>query len=138
MSNPYRTLTAAELEEFGAEMDAIRQRIIADLGEADAEYLRKVVKAQRGFEVAGRVLFYLPPLWPAAVASLGREGARVIRCWLPGVHPYRAALLAAGFAPEGLVATHHFRPMQLAADSLEPLRDPSTPIHLMLGDSDTV
>ena len=27
-------------------MDDIRQRIIADLGEADAEYLRKVVKAR--------------------------------------------------------------------------------------------
>jgi len=71
MSNPYRRLTTAELDEFGAEMDAIRQRVIADLGEADAEYLRKVVKAQRGFEVAGRVMFYLPPLWPIAVASLG-------------------------------------------------------------------
>jgi fatty acid desaturase len=71
MSNPYRTLTADELEEFGAALDDIRQRVIADLGEADAEYLRKVVKAQRGFEVAGRVMFYLPPLWPVAVASLG-------------------------------------------------------------------
>jgi fatty acid desaturase len=70
MSNPYRTLTADELDEFGAAMDDIRQRIIADLGEADADYLRKVVKAQRGFEVAGRVMFYLPPLWPVAVASL--------------------------------------------------------------------
>ena len=71
MSNPYRALTAAELDEFGAAMDDIRQRVIADLGEADAEYLRKVVKAQRGFEVAGRAMFYLPPLWPVAVASLG-------------------------------------------------------------------
>ena len=70
MSNPYRTLTTDELDEFGAAMDDIRQRIIADLGEADADYLRKVVKAQRGFEVAGRVMFYLPPLWPVAVASL--------------------------------------------------------------------
>ena len=71
MSNPYRTLTAEELDEFGTALDDIRQRVIADLGEADAEYLRKVVKAQRGFEVAGRVMFYLPPLWPVAVASLG-------------------------------------------------------------------
>ena len=71
MSNPYRKLTPEELDAFGAELDAIRQRVIADLGEADAEYLRKVVKAQRGLEVAGRVMFYLPPLWPVAVASLG-------------------------------------------------------------------
>jgi fatty acid desaturase len=64
------TLTPEQLEEFGAELDAIRQRIIADLGEADAAYLRKVVKAQRAFEAAGRALFYLPPAWPLAVASL--------------------------------------------------------------------
>ena len=51
-------------------MDAIRQRILDDLGEEDATYIRKVVKLQRGFEVAGRALFYLPPAWPLAVASL--------------------------------------------------------------------
>jgi fatty acid desaturase len=64
------TLTDEQLEQFGEELDAIRQRVIADLGEADATYIRNVVKAQRGFEVAGRALFYLPPAWPLAVASL--------------------------------------------------------------------
>jgi len=64
------TLTPEQLDAFGDELDAIRQRVVADLGEADASYIRKVVKYQRGFEVAGRVMFYLPPLWPAAVASL--------------------------------------------------------------------
>ena len=51
-------------------MDAIRQRIIADLGEEDATYIRGIVKKQRQFEVAGRALMYLPPAWPLAVASL--------------------------------------------------------------------
>ena len=37
----------AQLESFGEELDAIRQRVIADLGEADAAYIRKVVKTQR-------------------------------------------------------------------------------------------
>ena len=37
-------------------MDAIRQRLIADLGEEDAEYIRGIVKTQRQFEVAGRAL----------------------------------------------------------------------------------
>jgi len=69
LSDSY-SLTAEQLDRFGAEMDAIRQRVIADLGEADASYIRNVVKYQRGFEVAGRAMFYLPPLWPAAVASL--------------------------------------------------------------------
>ncbi|MGZ6751869.1 MAG: fatty acid desaturase family protein [Nocardioides sp.] len=72
-AQPARTdgrLTPEQLEAFGAEMDAIRQRVIADLGEDDAAYIRKVVKTQRGFEVAGRALFYLPPAWPLAVAAL--------------------------------------------------------------------
>ena len=68
--SPKYTLTAEQLDAFGAEMDAIRQRVIADLGEEDAAYIRKIVKYQRRFEVAGRALFYLPPAWPLAVASL--------------------------------------------------------------------
>ncbi|MDR6172969.1 fatty acid desaturase [Nocardioides zeae] len=68
--SPNLPLTPTQLEAFGEEMDAIRQRIIASLGEEDAAYIRKVVKAQRAFEVAGRALFYLPPAWPLAVASL--------------------------------------------------------------------
>ncbi|MCW2757173.1 MAG: acyl-CoA desaturase, partial [Nocardioidaceae bacterium] len=78
LQNTGRTRTVAEkyglsperLEEFGARMDAIRKRVVEDLGEEDAAYIRKVVRYQRGFEVAGRALFYLPPAWPLAVASL--------------------------------------------------------------------
>jgi fatty acid desaturase len=64
------SLTAEQLEEFGNELDALRQRVIADLGEADAAYIRKIVKSQQQFEIAGRALFYLPPAWPLAVAAL--------------------------------------------------------------------
>ena len=66
-----RRLSAEELERFGAEMDAIRQRIVAELGEEDAAYIRGVVAKQRGFEIAGRALFYLPVVgWLPAVACL--------------------------------------------------------------------
>jgi len=58
------------LDTFGEELDALRARVVAELGEEDAAYIRRVVKAQRGFEIAGRALFYLPPAWPLAVASL--------------------------------------------------------------------
>ena len=51
-------------------MDAIRQRLLADLGEEDAAYIRDVVEKQRQLEVAGRALMYLPPAWPLAVAAL--------------------------------------------------------------------
>jgi fatty acid desaturase len=64
------TLTDDQLAAFGAEMDAIRQRILSELGEEDASYIRAVVKRQRQLELAGRALFYLPPAWPLAVAAL--------------------------------------------------------------------
>jgi len=68
--NGTQKLTPEQLDAIGAELDAIRQRVIADLGEEDAAYIRTVVKAQRGLEVAGRALFYVPPAWPLAVAAL--------------------------------------------------------------------
>ncbi len=63
-------LTPDQLEAFGREMDDLRQRILADLGEDDAAYIRDVVKRQQQLEVLGRALFYLPPAWPLAVAAL--------------------------------------------------------------------
>ena len=63
-------LTPEQIEAFGNEMDAIRQRLIGELGEEDATYIRGIVKKQRQFEVAGRALMYLPPAWPLAVAAL--------------------------------------------------------------------
>ncbi|MBB3035830.1 fatty acid desaturase family protein [Hoyosella altamirensis] len=66
-------LTAEQVEEFGRSLDAIRERVLADLGERDREYIYKVIRAQRAFEAAGRGLFFLgfiPPVWIAAVASL--------------------------------------------------------------------
>ena len=63
-------LTPEQLQAFGEELDAIRQRVIADLGEEDAAYIRGIVAKQRKLEVAGRALMYLPPAWPVAVAAL--------------------------------------------------------------------
>lgn len=66
-----RRLSPEELEAFGAEMEAIRQRIVADLGEKDSAYIYDIVKKQRAFELAGRALFYLPVIgWVPAVACL--------------------------------------------------------------------
>ncbi|GAA1525341.1 fatty acid desaturase family protein [Nocardioides humi] len=72
LDEKYHGLTADQIEQLGAELDAIRQRVIADLGEDDAAYLRKVVTTQRKMEIAGRALFYLPVVgWLPAVACLG-------------------------------------------------------------------
>ncbi|MCW3063338.1 MAG: fatty acid desaturase [Solirubrobacterales bacterium] len=66
-------LTPAQLDAFGEELDAIRQRVLADRGERDAEYIRDMIRAQRGLEVAGRGLLFLsflPPAWLAGVTAL--------------------------------------------------------------------
>jgi NADPH-dependent stearoyl-CoA 9-desaturase len=66
-------LTESQIDELGRELDAIRRRVVADLGTEDRDYIYRVIKAQRGFEVAGRGLMYLgwlPPFWLAATASL--------------------------------------------------------------------
>jgi NADPH-dependent stearoyl-CoA 9-desaturase len=49
-------LTDADIENLGVELDAIRQDIEDSLGERDARYIRRTIAAQRGLEVAGRVI----------------------------------------------------------------------------------
>ena len=70
MSN-YQKLTPAQFEAIGQEFDAIRNRIKADLGERDAQYIRGLVKRQRQLEVGGRIMMMIPPAWPLGVAALG-------------------------------------------------------------------
>jgi NADPH-dependent stearoyl-CoA 9-desaturase len=67
------TMTPEMAGAFGAELDALRERVVADLGERDATYIRKVIKAQRALEVGGRALLFagiLPPAWLAGTAML--------------------------------------------------------------------
>ena len=72
-TSDFPQLTPAQIESFGSELDAIRQRVVADLGERDARYIRKVIRAQRGLEAAGRGLMFagfFPPAWLGGVAAL--------------------------------------------------------------------
>ncbi|MDG3011794.1 acyl-CoA desaturase [Rhodococcus sp. D2-41] len=66
-------LTYEQVEELGRELDDLRARTVARLGDEDREYIYRIIKAQRGFEVAGRALMYvpfLPPVWLAGVGAL--------------------------------------------------------------------
>jgi NADPH-dependent stearoyl-CoA 9-desaturase len=66
-------LTDEQVEAIGAELDAIRAEVVGSLGERDAQYIHKIIAAQRGLEVAGRatLLFSLfPPAWLAGTAAL--------------------------------------------------------------------
>ncbi len=59
-----------ELEQFGEELDALRQRTLDSLGQADADYIRRVIKVQRAFEVLGRIGILTPFFWPTFVAGI--------------------------------------------------------------------
>lgn len=66
-------LSPDQVAELGRALDELRTRVVADLGAGDREYIYSIIKAQRGFEIAGRSLMYLgilPPFWLAAVAAL--------------------------------------------------------------------
>ena len=68
------TMTPEQADAFGRELDALKDRVIADLGERDVTYIRRIIKAQRGLEVAGRAMLFggiLPPFWLAGTAMLG-------------------------------------------------------------------
>jgi fatty acid desaturase len=67
-------LTDEALDMFGLELDAIRDRILAERGQADADYMRRVIKVQRGLAASGRASLYLgflPPFWLYGAAALG-------------------------------------------------------------------
>lgn len=69
-----KPLTRQQIETLGQELDALRERTIADLGERDAKYIRKIVAAVRYTEVAGRGLLFLsflPFCWLAGTLLLG-------------------------------------------------------------------
>jgi linoleoyl-CoA desaturase len=72
-ASPIAHLTPEDLTAIGRELDAIRDSVVADLGEADAKYIRRVIAAQRALEVTGRgsLLFSLfPPAWVLGTTAL--------------------------------------------------------------------
>ncbi|EGD56366.1 fatty acid desaturase family protein [Gordonia neofelifaecis] len=68
------TLTYDQVEQLGRDLDDLRARTVATLGEADRDYLYSIIRAQRKLEFAGRAAMFvpfIPPVWLAGVASLG-------------------------------------------------------------------
>lgn len=69
----FRHLSPAQIEAFGRDLDALRERVVEDLGARDADYIHGVVRTQRRCELAGRALLFagiLPPAWLAGTALL--------------------------------------------------------------------
>jgi hypothetical protein len=68
----HRDLTSEQVEALGRELDELRNRVIAGLGERDADYIRNVIRAQRALELTGRGLLFagfLPPACGSAASS---------------------------------------------------------------------
>jgi linoleoyl-CoA desaturase len=66
-------LSPETLAAFAAELDALRERVMSELGASDARYIRRVVTGTRLAEVSGRALLFaglFPPAWGAGVALL--------------------------------------------------------------------
>ncbi|KRC63375.1 fatty acid desaturase [Aeromicrobium sp. Root236] len=63
-------MTYEQLEEFGEELNAVRQRVLDDLGQKDADYIRRVIKAQKASEVLGRIGIFMPFFPPVFIAGI--------------------------------------------------------------------
>ncbi len=68
-TTPLQHLTEDDLAQIAREFDAIRAEVVADLGESDAQYIRRLVATQRRLEAAGRALLVLSRFRPALVAG---------------------------------------------------------------------
>ncbi|SDG24612.1 fatty acid desaturase family protein [Klenkia brasiliensis] len=71
--NPVAHLSAADVEEIGRRLDAIRQEVVDSRGADDAAYIRKVIDVQRKLELASRAVLLLskfPPAWIIGTAGL--------------------------------------------------------------------
>ncbi|MCL7943557.1 acyl-CoA desaturase [Marinobacter sp. ATCH36] len=69
-----KTMNETQLKELEQDLDTIRDQVIADLGERDARYIRKIVRLHRSLEVGGRALMplgFIPPVFIAATTALG-------------------------------------------------------------------
>jgi fatty acid desaturase len=67
------TLSDTQLQALARDLDAIRDEVLADLGERDARYIRGMVRLHRTLELGGRMLMplgFLPPVFVAATVSL--------------------------------------------------------------------
>ncbi|GAB16502.1 putative acyl-CoA desaturase [Gordonia effusa NBRC 100432] len=70
----YAHLSHRDIEELGAELDAIRADIEADRGARDARYIRNTIRLHRSLELAGRALIFgstKRSMWWAGASTLG-------------------------------------------------------------------
>ena len=72
-TSPLSRLSGEQLDELGRELDSIRDRVFADLGERDRRYIESMIAMQRRLAASGRVLLLgsrSRPAWIAGTAAL--------------------------------------------------------------------
>jgi linoleoyl-CoA desaturase len=67
VESPLAHLSAEQLDELGRELDEIRDRVRADLGNRDRRYIESMIEMQRRLAVIGRVLLLASRYRPARV-----------------------------------------------------------------------
>ncbi len=70
----YTHLTDEEVEQIGRELDALRKEIEESRGDADAAYINRLIKMQRGLAFAGRITLLFSnkkPAWALGAGLLG-------------------------------------------------------------------
>ena len=66
-------LSDEQVAELGRELDAVRDEVLAKRGATDAAYIKRVIKVQRGLEIAGRASLLVgrnKAAWVAGTAML--------------------------------------------------------------------
>src|SRR5262249_18654892 len=74
MTTQSKHLTRDEADAFGRELDALRNEVLATLGQRDVDHLRAVIRLQRRAEAAGRLLLHFgigPVSFVAGAGGLG-------------------------------------------------------------------
>ena len=72
-TSPLSHLSPEQLDELGRELDAIKDRVFAELGTRDRRYIESMIAMQRRLAVMGRVLLLASryrPAWVAGTATL--------------------------------------------------------------------
>jgi NADPH-dependent stearoyl-CoA 9-desaturase len=78
VASPLAHLSAEQLDELARELDEIRDRTFADLGERDRRYIESMIAMQRRLAVMGRVLLLGARYRPAKLAGTAALSAAKI------------------------------------------------------------
>ncbi|HEU0191952.1 MAG TPA: acyl-CoA desaturase [Mycobacterium sp.] len=71
--SPIAHLSDKDIENLGAELDAIRDEVLTSRGEHDAAYIRTVITSQRALEAGSRLVLLVslfPPAWVLGTTGL--------------------------------------------------------------------